>query len=118
MKTARISSLVIGIGMILQWAMFLITGNVPELETAPVSISFHLVAEALTAGLLILAFVLLRRPGNAGRHVAVFAQGMLAYTVVNSSGYFAQKEEWPFLLMFGLILFFAILNTFLILRTK
>jgi hypothetical protein len=42
MKFVRVSSIVIGLLMIGQWMFFLFTGNVPELQSAPVSIPFTL----------------------------------------------------------------------------
>ncbi len=53
MKFVKISSASIGALMLMQWLFFLATGNVPELETAPVSISFHLAIEFMTALALI-----------------------------------------------------------------
>jgi hypothetical protein len=45
MRLVRISSLIIGLCMIFQWIFFLAVGQVPELETTPVSITFHIVID-------------------------------------------------------------------------
>jgi len=44
----------VGIGMIGQWIMFYIKDQIPELETEPLRIKFHLGAELITAAALIL----------------------------------------------------------------
>ncbi len=49
-------------------------------------------------------------------HIAVYGQDMLGYTAINSSGYFAQTGSWSFLLMFGVVLFFSIRNTLIIIE--
>jgi len=116
MKFVRISSLVIGLGMVGQWLFFLLTNNVPEIQTAPVSISFHLTIELLTALILISVFFLLRETTEKKRYFAVYGQGMLGYTVVNSAGYFAQSGDWMFLIMFSLLLCVSVVNTLKLMR--
>ncbi len=116
MKFVRISSLVIGLSMILQWIFFLITGNVPEFETEPIGIIFHITIEIITALLLMSIFIFLRKPNRAKKYIAVYGQGMLGYTVVNSAGYFAQSGDWLFLLMFTVLLFFSIFNSMKIIK--
>lgn len=102
--------------MLIQWLFFLATGNVPELETAPVSISFHLAIEFLTALALILTGILLRDSKREMWVLAAFAQGMLAYTVVNSPGYFAQSGDYAFVFMFALLLAVSITNLSILYR--
>ncbi len=116
MKFVRISSLVIGLGMIVQWLFFLLTNNVPEIRTAPVSISFHITIELLTATILLSIFFLLRKPTEGKKYLAVYGQGMLGYTVVNSAGYFAQSGDWIFLIMFSILLCVSFINTLRLLR--
>lgn len=116
MRWVRVSSLIVGIMMILQWGFFLLTGNVPELETTPVSIIFHITVELITAVVLISTFFLLRNVSRKKVALAIYAQGMLGYTVINSAGYFAQSR-WPlFLLFFALLLFLSVLNLILLAR--
>ena len=47
-------ALIVGIFMIGQWAFFLATDQVPELETEPLRIRFHLAAEFATAIALVI----------------------------------------------------------------
>src|SRR5258705_11219586 len=48
MKIPPWSGTVVGCIMIVQWGYFLFTGAVPELQTAPQEMTFHLAAEFIT----------------------------------------------------------------------
>lgn len=109
MKFVKYSSAVIGVLMILQWIFFISTGNVPEFETTPVSIGFHISIEIITAILLIFASLICKK-GVVGETLLLYGQGMLGYTVVNSAGYFAQSGQWIFLAMFAVLLAISIYN--------
>ncbi len=110
MKKVRLISLSIGGLMLIQWLFFIITRNVPEFQTAPVSISFHIFIEVVTASILISIYFLLKEPCRWKVNFAIFGQGMLGYTAVNSSGYFGQSGQWGFLIMFLIILILSIAN--------
>lgn len=116
MRFVRISSFVIGMMMVFQWAFFLLTGNVPELESAPVSIIFHITIELITATLLCSTFFQLRNPSAGTISLAIYTQGMLGYTVVNSAGYFAQSGQWLFVLIFSLLLALSVWNLCMLTR--
>ena len=94
--------------IILQWVFFIITGQVPELQTEPIRISFHLVAEGVTALSLILSGIGLLGKRTWGRNSAYIALGMLLYTTLVSPGYFAQQGMWPLVGMFIVILALAL----------
>ncbi len=111
MRSVVLSSLIIGISIIIQWVFFLMTENVPELQSEPLSILFHITIEGITALTLIGSAILLHKNRPKVSYLAVFAQGMLAYTVVNSAGYFAQSGDWPFVAFFAVLLYFSIDNT-------
>jgi hypothetical protein len=109
MRFAAWCALVIGATMLAQWGFFIAAGQVPEFETEPVAIGFHLVAELATAvGLVVSGTLLLRRRRNAAR-LALVAFGMLIYTSANSPGYFAQLGQWPLVAMFAVVLAVAML---------
>jgi hypothetical protein len=110
MKFVKNSSAVIGILMIMQWVFFIVTGNVPEFETTPVSIGFHISIEIITAILLIFASLICKKR-VIRETLLLYGQGMLGYTVINSAGYFAQSGDWLFLGMFALILAVSIINS-------
>jgi hypothetical protein len=91
---AGIFAVAVGLLMIGQWAFSLATGRVPELQTAPLSIGFHLAAEILTALALILSGLAILKKITWGRTLFLVAGGMVLYSVINSPGYFAQRGQW------------------------
>ncbi len=108
----------VGVLMFGQWGFFLAAGQVPELQTEPIRLSFHLAAEFATAAFLLAGGIglLLGKPWS--RPVSLFAAGMLAYTVVVSPGYFAQQGQFPLVGMFALLLVLDVVNVLLLLRSK
>lgn len=112
MKFAAWYCLVVGLLIIISWPFFFLTGQVPQLETEPYAIFAHLLAEMVTAVALIATGVALlqRRPWAAG--AAPTALGMLVYTVINSSGYFAEQGEWPPVAMFAVLLILALISLY------
>lgn len=112
---AAIFALVVGAGMFGQWALFLATGHVPELKTEPLRIRFHLAGEFATAAALIAGGLALLTDQPWGRWFYALAVGMLLYTVIVSPGYFAQKGQWAFVVMFAGILLLALVSLVLVL---
>ena len=117
MKFVRISSAVIGSLMIIQWVFFLVTGNVPELNTTPVSIIFHICIENITAVILIYGAFLCKK-WAIRQTVLLYGQGMIGYTVVNSAGYFAQSGDWLFVGMFAILLGISVYNAVLLYKQR
>jgi hypothetical protein len=95
--------LLTGLLMFGQWAFFLATGQVPDLQTAPWEIGYHLIAEFLTAGALLVAGMGIFKSTPWSKNLARIALGMLLYTVINSAGYFAQRSVWPLVVMFAVL---------------
>jgi hypothetical protein len=95
---------VVGISIAGLWAMLLATGQVPEVAEGRTDIWFHITAEALAAVLLLTAGACVLRRGRRARVLAAAALGVLAYTAVNSAGYYAEAADWAMVGMFGLIL--------------
>lgn len=116
MAFASISSIVIGAMIIVQWSVSLMTSNVPELSTAPASIGFHMAAEMMLALFLIIPGAMHLSGRKHARYLLLIAQGMLIYSVVNSSGYFVQNGQWIFLIMFLAVITIAVFNVFIIFR--
>lgn len=114
MVLSSIFALVVGAGMIGQWVMFLVSGQVPELETEPLRIRFHLVAEFVTAIALLVGGIALLTDQTWGRWFYLLATGMLLYTVIVSPGYFAQKGQWAFVGMFAVVLVLALISVALV----
>lgn len=102
-KAAAAFAVLVGAMMFAQWAFFIAAGEVTELETEPVRISFHLAAEFLTAAVLMVAGFALIRGKDWAFPVFMLALGMLSYTIVVSPGYFAQDGEYVFVGMFAIL---------------
>jgi len=92
--------IIVGVMMIAQWTGFVIMGQVEELESEPTRIAFHLAAEFGTAIALIIGSVSLAKRLSWGYPAFLVSQGMLAYTIIISPGYFAQDGEMLFVGMF------------------
>ena len=114
MVFAAVYGIVVGIGMIGQWSVSLFTKRVPELKTEPFRIAFHLAGEFLTALALIASGIGLLADAAWGRATYLVSAGMLLYTIIVSPGYFAQKREWPMVIMFAVLLVLALLSLVLI----
>jgi hypothetical protein len=103
-----IYAIVIGIGIIGLWTMLYLTKQIPELKTEPIAIAFHITAEMVMGILSLLSgiFLLIGLPWAA--HFFILAMGLIIYAVINSAGYYAQKNQWPFVIMFAIILIASI----------
>ncbi len=103
-KLAGGYSALVGLSMLAMWFVFYLSGSIPELETEPWRIGFHLAAECITAvGLIIAAWGLAAR-----KHWAVpiytLATGALLYTLIQSPGYFLQLGDANFAIMFAVLI--------------
>jgi hypothetical protein len=96
--------IVVGTLMVAQWTFFLATGNVPELQTEPLRLSFHLAGELLTAVGLLVAGIALHKALPWGRWLYLVSVGMVIYSEIVSPGYFAQQGQWGFVAMFAVLL--------------
>jgi hypothetical protein len=104
MSFPALYAIVFGLLIFGQWAFFLFTRQVPELKTERVRVLFHIADEFLTAvGLIVSGIGLLAQQSWAAAIYPV-AAGMLLYTIIVSSGYFAQKRVWPIVGMFAVLL--------------
>lgn len=101
-------AVLVGLGMIGQWAVSLGSRQVPELRTEPVRIAFHLVGEFATAAALITAGAGLILDAGWAPEVALVAMGMLLYTAIVSPGYFGQKGQWRMVAMFAVLVALAL----------
>ena len=117
-RAAAIYAIVVGLLMFGQWAIFLFTGNVPELQTEPIRIAFHLAGEFTTAALLIAGGFGLLKLKKWGYHVFLLALGMLLYTIIVSPGYFGQLGQWAFVLMFAVLVVLTVVFAVLAYRRE
>ncbi len=104
MTFSALYAIVVGLLIFGQWAFFLITRQVPELKTERVRVLFHIADEFLTAAVLIASGVGLLMQQTWAMAIYPVAAGMLLYTIIVSSGYFAQKRVWPIIGMFAVLL--------------
>jgi peptidoglycan/LPS O-acetylase OafA/YrhL len=91
----------IGIAIVWLWTVLLITEQVPEVEAGETKIWFHIVAELFTGILLLWSGRRgLRRPAPVSSALAL---GALLYTSITSAGYYADREEWVVVALFGVL---------------
>ncbi|NPD89317.1 MAG: hypothetical protein HGN29_11375 [Asgard group archaeon] len=104
-----IYALIVGAGMIGIWIILLITKQVPEIKTAPIDISLHITAEYLTGLLSILSGILLLVNITWAGILFIVSLGMVIYAVINAGGYYGQKKEWSFVILFGVLFISAVI---------
>jgi len=110
MRYSSIFAIVVGLGMIGQWTLSYLSGQIPELVDEPIRIGFHLAAEMVTALCLIVSGIGLTVKWRWARPVHFISLGMLLYTAIVSPGYFAQKGEWLWLGLFAVLIFGGLLS--------
>ena len=118
MKFSGWYSILVGSLMFGQWGFFLSIRAVPELQTEPIRIGFHLAAEFAAALCLLVGGIALLRGLRWARDLSLFAAGMLAYTVIVSPGYFAQLGQWPLVGMFAVLLVLDLFNVWALMQKK
>ena len=94
-----VAGLVVGL-----WAVSLALGRVPELASEPRAIRLHITAELGMAAVLAVAGAASLAGAGIGTDLLVLGFGAVLYSIVNSSGYYAQRGETGPLAMF-LVLF-------------
>lgn len=114
MLFASIFAILVGLCMIGQWIASYKSGQIPELKTEPIRIGFHIAGEIITALALISggATLLTRQPW--GKDLFLIAMGMLFYTTIVSPGYFAQKGQWIWPVIFGVLILLGLVSVFLV----
>lgn len=102
-------SALMGVALFGLWAMLLVRHAVPELTAGLPSIRFHIGAELLSAGaLLASALWLILADGPTARLVAAASLGAIAYSTINSPGYYADRGNRAVVAMFGLLAILAL----------
>lgn len=103
-KIAGSYAIFMGIAMVSMWTVLIGTGEVPEIDTEPVRISFHLAGEFLTAVALMVGGTGLILGWRWGFNLYLVSMGMLSYTIVVSPGYYGQEGEYAFVAMFAVFM--------------
>lgn len=101
MTLAAVYAIVIGLAMITQWSVSYATGRIPELRTEPIRIRFHIAGEMATALSLLASGTGLLASEEWALTLYLVAMGMLFYTAIVSPGYFAQKGNWTWVVIFA-----------------
>ena len=104
MKFSAWYGILVGFLMIAQWTFSIVAGGVPEFETTPWAIGFHLAAEMSTALVLIIGSMALLKTLMWGKQILLVGLGMVMYSEIVSPGYFAQRSEWAMVAMFVILL--------------
>ena len=118
MKFAAWYGILVGFFMIAQWTVSVISGAVPEFETEPWRIAFHLAAEFSTAIMLIIGGIAALKSIGWAKQILLLGLGMVIYSEIVSPGYFAQLGQWAFVIMFAMILLAAAFAVRLLLKER
>jgi hypothetical protein len=116
MKFSAWYGIVIGLGMVGQWTFSIVSGAVPEFQTEPWRISFHLVGEFLTALVLVIGGIATLRTFIWGKRLLLLGLGMVIYSEIVSPGYFAQLGQWSMVAAFAVLLVGALMSVVALLR--
>ncbi len=96
-------SVTMGIAMLALWSFSWATGAIPEMTTKPWEIAMHLTAEFTTAGLLIVSGAGLWFGARWATRVNIFASGMLVYSLIQSPGYYLQRNAMIFVVLLAVV---------------
>jgi len=118
MRFAAWYGIIVGILMLGQWAFFIAAGQVPELQTEPYRIGFHLAGEFITAAGLIASGIGLLAKKSWAVSAYLVSAGMLLYSAIVSPGYFAQLGQWALVGMFAVLLLLALGSVAKLLRAR
>jgi peptidoglycan/LPS O-acetylase OafA/YrhL len=117
MKFAGWYGIVVGLLMLGMWSFFLAAGQVPELQSEPFRIAFHLAAEFTTAITLIIAGVGLLGKSRRAKSIYFVAAGLLLYSLIVSPGYYAQQGQWAFVGMFACLAVLTLVCVVIVFRS-
>lgn len=115
-KIASIYAIFIGIAIIGLWVILLFSGQVPELFNEPISISFHIAAEMVMAVLLIISGIGISSRKKWSVKLFTLSAGLVLYSVINSSGYYAQNGNILMVVLFMVLLILTVMISGLINR--
>ena len=113
---ASFYAILVGVSMMGVWVLSYYSRNIPELATKPFEIYFHLAAELITALLLIIAGISLSKRKKWGSQLFLLSMGMLLYTLIQGPGYFLQRHELIFVVIFAIL--FVVTTYFIIFSLK
>lgn len=115
---ASIYTIIIGIAMLCMWIFLLSKREVPELNTKPTQITFHLIAEFMTSIILIIGGIGLILNQSWGVTIFFISIGMVIYSTINAAGFYGQLKDWPMFIMLITFTIVSLLITTLILLVE
>ena len=118
MKFPACYGILVGLLMIAQWTFSILAGGVPEFQSAPWEIAFHLAAELTTAVVLLIGGITALRSSARPKQILLLGLGMVIYSEIVSPGYFAQLNQWVFVAMFAMLLLGATVSATMLMNSK
>jgi len=115
---ASIYTIIIGIAMLCMWIFLLGKREVPDLTTKPTQISFHLIAEFITAVMLLIGGFGLFANQPWGMAIFYISIGMVIYSTINAAGFYGQLKDWPMFIMLIVFTIISLLITTLIILVE
>ena len=110
MKTVvSVYSITMGVAILVFWSVLWAIGSIPDMLTKPWEIAMHLAAEFTTAGLLLLSGLGLWFRARWALRVNVFASGMLVYSLIQTPGYYLERNAMIFVLMLAVSFLITVL---------
>ena len=109
MMFSAMFAIIVGVGMIGQWTLSFTTKQITEIQSEPIRIWCHIAGEMATAISLIVGGLGLLTEKPWAPALFLVSIGMLFYTAIVSPGYFAQKGQWIWVLIFGALIALAII---------
>jgi hypothetical protein len=109
-------ALVVGFGMMAQWTLSYRSGQIPELQTEPFRIRFHIAGEMATAVALVAAGAGLLLQAGWAVPLYQVGMGMLFYTAIVNPGYFAQQGKLILVGIFALLVLLGQVCLWILLR--
>jgi len=102
-------SITMGALIVAFWSVLWARGAVPDLLSRPWEIAMHLTAEFTTAGLLLVSGFGLWFGARWALRVNVFASGMLVYSLIQTPGYYLQRNAMIFVVMLAVSFLITVL---------
>ena len=99
-----IFQILVGTGMLGIWLTLFLKGEIPELQTEILGIAAHLLAEAVTALMLLFSGFHILLKGKMLKPLFHISFGALIYTLIASPGYYAQTGQWATASLFFILL--------------
>jgi len=110
MTFSALFAIIVGVGMIGQWSVSYASKQIPELDTEPIRIWFHITGEMVTAIMLIISGIGLLAATTWSPTLFFVSLGMLFYTAIVSPGYFAQRGQWIWVLIFCTVIALGVIS--------